>query len=139
MQGKENGIKRKNMKHQESKASILFRHWIKANPRISGSYEIKDSRGKSSISFSEITQQQLDYGLAIKSKKGVFIRVQGVNGEPDYIYLRNAPAYIVIKYPQQFSIIDIEAFILEKERSKRKSLTADRARAISITTIAVGK
>lgn len=123
------------MMHAEAKSAIQFRHWIRAHPRLSGAYEIKDSRGKNNLSFSEVTEHQLNYGLAIKGDKGVFIRVQGMGGEPDYIYLRNAPAYIVIKYPKQFCLIDVETFVLEKNKSKRKSLTAGRAKEIAIQTI----
>jgi hypothetical protein len=122
--------------YMESKFSILFRHWIKANPQISGTYEMKDSKGKDYINFSEVTEDQINYGLAINSNKGTFIRVQAINGgEPDYVYFRNSPAYIVINYPKTFSIISIGTFILEKERSKRKSLTEQRASEISVKTV----
>lgn len=123
------------MINRESKFATLFRHWLRANPRISGSYELKDSRGKNYIDFKEIDESQLDYGMAIKGPKGVLIRVQGQGGEPDYIYLREAPAYLVINYPGAFYIIDIETFITEKERSKRRSLTKERAEAIAIISV----
>lgn len=121
---------------QESKSAILFRHWLRANPQLSGSYEMKDSGGKDRIPFSAVEKSQLEYGMAIKSDKGVFIRVTAIQGgEPDYVYLRNSPAYIVIKYPKSFQIIDVETFVLEKERSKTKSLTEDRAKDIAIKSI----
>lgn len=124
------------MSKQESKFSILFRHWIKSNPQISGSYEMKDSKGKDYINFSEITEDQINYALSINSNKGTLIRVQAINGgEPDYVYFRNAPAYIVINYIKTFSIISIGTFLLEKQRSKRKSLTEQRASEISIKTV----
>lgn len=124
------------IKH-ESKASILFRHWIKANPMYTCSIEMKDSRGKSSLPFSEVKQAQRDFGMAIKSDKGVLIRVDAlVEGYPDYIYLRNEPAYVPIKYPKCICIIDIETFIMEDKRSKtRRSLIESRARDIAIKVI----
>lgn len=122
---------------KESKASILFRHWLKANPLYSCALEMKQT-STNSILFSAITEAQLEYGMAIKSPKGVLLRVQAISeGMPDYIYLREQPAYIVIKYPQSFEIIDIETFILEKKRSSRKSLTSDRAKAISTISISL--
>jgi hypothetical protein len=120
---------------REAKSSIVFRHWIRANPQFTGAYEMKDSKGKSNIPFSCVEDHQLNYGMAIKSPKGVLIRVQGTNGEPDYIYLRNAPSWVVIKFPNCFEIIDVETFIMEKKRSKQKSLTSIRARAISVVTV----
>ena len=89
-----------------------------------------------SIAFSEIKQAQIDWGMAIKSDKGVLMRVQAVaEGMPDYIWCRNMPAYFAIKYPKHFYIIDVETFALERDRSKRKSLTEDRARAIAIIEV----
>lgn len=123
------------MIRHEAKAAILFRHWLKANPQYSGTYEAKDSRGKNGLPFSEVKDRQIDYGLAAKSDKGVLIRVLGVNGEPDYVYLRRASAWIVVKYPKALEIIDVEAFDSERKRSKMKSLTAQRAREISTVSV----
>lgn len=122
------------MKKREADFGVLFRHWIKANPRFSCAFELKQTSAKS-IPFSALEEHQADYLQAIKGSKGVLIRVQGVNGEPDYIYLRNHPACIVVKFPGEFSIIDIDAFMLEKKRSIRKSLTIDQAEKISILTV----
>ena len=121
---------------KEKDFSITFRHWLKANPRLSGSYEIKDTRGKNYLPFSEVGEHQINYGLAINSDKGVLIRVQAISGgEPDYVYLRNAPAYIVIKYPKFFCIIDVGTFDLERKRSKTKSLTSGRAKELSTVVV----
>jgi hypothetical protein len=126
------------MQKKESNFSILFRHWLRANKILTCSLEMKDSRGKDYIAFSEIKQAQIDWGLAINSDKGVLMRMQAVaEGMPDYIYMRNEPAYIVIKYPKSFSIITIGTFLLEKQKSKRKSLTEKRASEISVKTIKI--
>ena len=128
------------MIQRESKFSILFRHWIKANKMLTCTFEMKDSRGKDSIPFSEVKQAQIDWGLAVNSDKGVLIRIQAIaEGMPDYAYFRNEPAYFICKYPKSFSIISVGTFLLEKERSKRKSLTELRASEISIKTIKIGK
>lgn len=122
------------MKKREADFGILFRHWIKAHPQFSSAYELKQT-SNTSIPFSCVEENQLIYLSAIRSNKGVFIRVQGTNGEPDYIYLRNAPAYVVIKYPKSFHLIGIDTFLLEKARSKRKSLTEERAKEISVKSV----
>lgn len=124
------------MKNTEAKFGILFRHYLKANPQITTAFELKQS-STDSISFSALEEHQSIYLQAIKSKKGVLVRVQGVNGEPDYIYLRNSPACVVVKFPSEFSIIDITTWLAEQKRSKRKSLTVQRAREISINTVSL--
>lgn len=123
------------MQKKESKSAIRYRHWLRANPQRTCSIENKDTRGKNYLNFSEVKQAQIDYGLAISGDKGVLIRTDGVEGLPDYIYLRNEPAYIVIKYPKSFQIISVETFVLEKKRSKSASLTEARAKQISIKEI----
>lgn len=102
------------------------------HPRATSAIEMKDTRGQTSLPFREVSDEQIAYGMAIKGDKGVLIRVQGLSGEPDYVYLRNEPSYVIVKYPGCFTIIDIETFVLEKKRSKVKSLTQTRAKEIAI-------
>lgn len=118
----------------ESKAAILFRHWLRANPSMSCAYEIKLTKGNS-IPFRALEEHQADYLKAIKGKKGVLVRVIGTNGEPDYIYLRNFPARVVVKYPTSFELIDIDTWEIEKHKSTRKSLTSARAKQISVVSV----
>ena len=122
---------------QEADFSIRLRHYLKANPLpISCPLEVKDTRGKPSFNYAELKEEQVNNALASKSDRGNLIRISvGTVGAPDYCYYRNSHAYVVIKYPSGFVIIDIEALILEKERSKRKSLTWEQAQAISIRTV----
>lgn len=125
------------MKFQEADFSITLRHYLKANPLpVSCPLEVKDTRGKDSFPYAELKEEQINNALASKSSRGNLIRISvGTIGAPDYSYYRNAPAYVVVKYPALFCIIDIEAFVMERDRSKRKSLTVDRAVAISIRTV----
>ena len=120
---------------RESKFAILFRHWIKANPMYSCTIETKQTTTES-IAFNKVKQAQIDYGMAIKSKKGVLMRVQAVaEGMPDYVWCRQMPAYIAIKFPKFFCLIDVETFAMEQKRSERKSLTSSRAKEIAITVV----
>lgn len=130
------------MNRPESKAGLLFRHWVRANSKrlLSGSYEMKDSRGKDSISFREIKQEQIDHGMANKSDKGNLVRIMaGTAGSADYDFYRNATAWIVIRYPKAMEIIDVETIQMERDRNKRKSLTSERAKAISVISIPLKK
>ena len=119
---------------KESKASLLFRHWLRANPQYSCAYEIKKTSG-GSIPFASLEDHQQVYLEAIRGDKGVLVRVQGSSGEPDYVYLRNCRACVVVKYPHSFEIIDIDTWVLEKSKSTRRSLTSARAREISTISV----
>ena len=126
----------KKNKDLEAKFGMKLREWIMKNPRVPCTFETKDTRGKDYLNFSEVKDVQINFGMAIKSKKGVLIRLfPFVEGTPDYGYFSNSPAYIVIKYPKQFSLVDVETFQIESKRSKRRSLTSARARDISVITV----
>lgn len=124
------------MKKREADFGVLLRHWVMANPlKHTATFETKQTTG-SSIPFSCFESNQIIYAQAIReSPKGVFIRVQGTSGEPDYIYLYKEPSFVVIRYPKTFHVIGVDAFLIEREKSKRKSLTEDRARAISVISV----
>lgn len=119
----------------ESKASFVFRHWLRANPQYTCTYEIKQAKG-SSIPFSSLEEHQADYLMAIQGDKGVLVRVQAVaGGEPDYIYLRRCPARVVVFIGREFHLIDINTWVLEKSKNRRRSLTSARAREISVISV----
>jgi len=121
----------KQHKKKEADFGVQFRHWLVKNPQFNScAFELKHTRGKDSFPFSELKVEQIAYANKIQSNDGVLIRNDGRNGEPDYTFLKNTPTYIVIKYPKEFFIIPIQDFIKEKDSSKRKSLTEDRAREI---------
>lgn len=122
------------MQKKEAEFSIVLRHYLKAHPLpISCPLEVKDTRGKPSFYYAELKEEQINNALASKSDKGNLIRIaSGTIGGPDYAYYRNSPAYVVIRYPFGFVFIDNETFVLERDSSKRKSLTWERAKDISI-------
>jgi len=119
---------------KERDFGILFRHWIRANPQKTASFELKDTRGEDTFKFCNFEAHQIDYANAIKNGS-VLIRVQGVSGEPDYIYMNHAPAYVVIRYPDFFCLIDVDRFVKEEARSRRRSLVAFRARQIAYKVV----
>ncbi len=123
---------------RESKSSILFRHWVMANPQITKTctFEMKDTRGKDYLRYAEVKTHQIDYGRAImESEKGVLIRVQGTNGEPDYVFLKKEPAFIVIKYPDCFCIVGVYEFWKQSTSGSGASLPSARARKIAYEVI----
>lgn len=123
----------KQNKKKEADFGIELRKWLKENPFLSScTFEIKHTRGRESLPFSEIKNEQIAYANKVRSSEGVLIRVHGTNGEPDYNYYRRSPAYIVVRYPKKFYIIPIENLLHEKETSGAKSLTQDRANEIAL-------
>ena len=101
--------------------------------------EIKKVDDKNTFYF-----RQLDNLQIIKLKKikyeGFMVRITlassgGTAGVPDYTWVYKQPAYVGIKYDKSWCFIDIDTFVLEKERSKKKSMTEERAQSISIKVI----
>lgn len=117
----------KQHKQKEASFGIDLKHWVEKNLPPTASFEEKHTHGKDSLPFKAVEDSQIAFALRISSDKGAWIRTLGMNGEPDHVWLRNEPAYIVIKYPKGVVFVSIGNFLYEKEKSKRKSLTWDRA------------
>ncbi len=139
----QNGMPELPKKHRTKEADFgthVFRPWVLANAPdlFSCTFEVKQT-SKDSIAFSCVEEAQVDASLTItEGENGYLIRNQsGTIGAPDYSYYKQAPAFIVIKYPDFFCIIDINFFLYERNQSKRKSLTSERAQSIAWKTIKV--
>lgn len=121
---------------KEANFTLRFRHWLKANPMPSAAFELKQCA--SSLPFSAVAEHQVDALLAVRSESGLLYKApdDSRSVKPfDLFYMRNTYAYVVIKYPRSFHIISIDTFLLEKKRSKRKSLTETRAKEISVVSV----
>lgn len=124
------------MKQHESTFSRLFRHWIKhVKFPYSCVFELKDTRGKEYLPFSECAEAQEQYATAITKGNGVLMRNQGGSGEPDYTYHYKEPSFIAIRFPEGFEVIKVENFIKERDSSKEKSLSYSKAREISTYSV----
>lgn len=125
---------------REANFTMQFRHWLMANPRLSAAYELKQTTG-GSIPFSALQEHQAEALMAVKRGKTGFLYKAPDDSRGtkpfDMFYLRGGFAYVVVKFPGEFSIIDIDTWLLEQARSKRKSLTKERARDISTNTVKV--
>lgn len=125
----------KQNKKKEADFGIIFRRWWERNP-LPGNFELKQTNGKDSIPFWAVEPDQIAFGMAAGSKKGVLARVSvGTTGCGDYIGLVSSPSWIVIKYPGVFHIIATEVFVMESKRNKRKSLLESRAREIATISV----
>lgn len=127
----------KQHKKKEADFGIMFRKWLETHPMQSAPFEHKHTRGSDRFYYRELKDEQIHKALAAKTAKGSLIRVEkGTIGAGDYAYYSNGPSWIVIKYPQFFVIIDIEAFVKYKDSVKSKSMTS--VEALKISHIAVG-
>jgi len=121
---------------REAKFTLLFRHWLKANPMDSACFELKQT--ERSLPFSTVKEHQVNALLAAKSEQGLLYKVgddsRGVK-PCDLVYFRQAYAYVVIKYSKCWVIIDIDDFVEEKKRSRRKSLLCSRACEIAVEVV----
>ncbi len=125
----------KQHKQKEASFGLKLHKFYKENPDYTCAIETKQTE-TDSIPFSEVKEVQLQWALAIRSDKGVLIRIAPlIEGMPDYIYMRDEPSWICIKYPKGFVFISPERFILERDTSKRKSLLWSRAVEISTKCI----
>jgi hypothetical protein len=121
--------------HKESTFGQIFRKWLEANPRLSGAYELKQCG--SSLPFAAVKDHQIAALLKVKHEGLLWKIADDSRGvKPfDFFYLRNAPACVVIKFSKCWTIIDIETFLFEKSRSKRRSLLESRAKEIATIVI----
>jgi len=115
------------MKKREADFGTYFRHWLKSHPMYSGAFELKQTTGKS-LPFPDVQEHQIEALQAASSRHGILYKApddsRGIKPF-DYFYLRNAPAWVVIKFPDAFHIISISNFVEEKEKSilQRESYT----------------
>ncbi len=118
---------------REAKFTLQFRHWLKANPMHNSAFELKHT-SKDSIPFSDVQEHQINALQAVKSKGGFLYKApdDSRGAKPfDLFYMREAYAWVVVKYPKCFVIINVDLFALESKKSKRRSLTSSRAKDIA--------
>jgi len=123
----------------EAKHQTKFNHWVKNVFKKTAAFELKQTK-ENSIPFSAVVPHQVDALLAVR--EGVFnwkIPDAGYQNPFDSFCMVNERAYVVLFYPKSFELIPIQGFILERERSKRKSLTWERAREISTISVPLKK
>lgn len=127
---------------KEAKFTALFRHWVlwgKNSAALGSSvFELKQTQ-TNSIAFSDVKEHQIDALMAVKhNSKGLLYKApddsRGIK-PCDMFYVKQGGAYVVIRYPKFFVLIDIDVFNTEKTMNKRKSLTADDAKRIAYKVV----
>jgi hypothetical protein len=118
------------MKREASKTPF-FEKWLRLK-KFYCYWEVKQTT-TDSIAFSSVPEHQIDSLLAQQDSGLLWkhsdsdMRTKPCDGQ----FTPPLPAVVVIKYPKEYCVISINNFIFERDHSKRKSLTVERAREIS--------
>lgn len=108
-----------------------FNKWVKGVYKKTAAFELKITKGPS-LSFDAVKPHQEAALDQAKNRVLVYKIVDcGYQNPFDSLCLAGVPAYVVIKYPDFFCLIDIDDWLNEKQKSDRKSLTSGRAREIA--------
>ena len=120
---------------KEKDFQTTFSHWLKQVWKKTGAFELKITH-TDSLPFSDVKDHQIAALEQTRWGTMVFkIPDAGYQNPYDCYCMTQQPAYVVIRYPTFFCLIDIDTFTLGRSRSKRKSLTSSRARELSTIVI----
>lgn len=116
---------------REANFQTTFNHWVKNVYKNTAAFELKQTQ-TNSLPFSSVAPHQIQALLNIKNGVFVYKIVDcGYQNPMDSFCMVNEHAYLVVKYPKFWVLIDINDFVNEVKRSDRKSLTGERAKEIS--------
>lgn len=128
---------------REAEFQSLFRHWLKANADKfdSCAFELKQTTNDS-IPFDALAEHQDAALVAVQqTATGLLYKIpddsRGIKPF-DFVYLRDADAWVVIRFPAFFVVIDRDHFDYARKHSSRKSLTSAEAKEISTYCVELG-
>lgn len=120
-------LPKKLKKREANWTTTVFRKWCEEKYRKPAVFEIKYAKGNS-LPFSDVEPHQIANLLAVRHGTFVYkIADMGQRNPFDMFCMTEMPAFIVIKYPKGFVLIAVDTFLLESKKSKRRSLTWERA------------
>jgi len=120
---------------KEKDFQIDFNKWLKSSYKESGVFELKRTK-TNSLPFSSVVLHQEQALWHTKNRKLVYkIPDVGYQNPYDCVCLSGLPAFVVIRYPEFFCLIDIDDWLNEKNRTDRKSLLSSRAIEIACKVI----
>lgn len=118
---------------REANFQSKFRHYLQARVRKPGVYEVKQTT-QDSLPFKAVLEHQIESLLAAKHRCLTYKPPDDTRGfKPcDFLHFAgDVQAYIVIKYPKGWVMIEIDVWVREEKQSTRKSLTWQRAKEIA--------
>lgn len=98
---------------KEAEFTTRVRSWLRDNVG-SGAFEIKHTRGENRFLMSELREHQLDALKAVRSRVGLAYKIpdDSVSFKPfDVFILREEAAWVVIAFPKEFVVIDINKIV----------------------------
>jgi len=124
------------MKKREASFQTVFGNYIKVKGLI-GNFELKQTT-EDYLNFNDKRLIRQCESLLSASAYGYFWKHSDSDQREkpfDCSNIPPLPGFIVIKYPKFFCIIYVEKFMLEKQNSKRESLTSQRAMELALYTV----
>lgn len=120
---------------REANFQTTFNHYLKSVHKKTGAFELKQTK-TNSIAFDLVVPHQEQALLNVKNGTFVYkIPDMGFQNPFDCFCMVNEDAFVVIKYPDFFCMIDINDWVQEKKISDRKSLTSTRAKEIATIVV----
>lgn len=114
----------------------IFNHWVKNVYRKTSAFELKQTK-TNSMPFSSVKEHQKKALYNVKHGIFVYKIVDcGYQNPFDCFSLYYSRAFVVIKFPSFFCVIDIDIWLEEEKTSNRKSLTSLRAKEIAAFIVA---
>lgn len=125
-------IKREAKEH--STVEAWMRHFLQ--DRHGCAIELKHLRGRPALPFSDLDPEQKEKLLAYSQMFVWKLDDAGYRKKPfDFIGASGGAAFVAVRYPKIITIIFILDWVEEEERSVRRSLTEERAKAIAYDVI----
>ena len=120
---------------REANFQTTFNHYLKSVHKKTGAFELKQTK-TNSIAFDLVVPHQEQALLNVKNGTFVYkIPDMGFQNPFDCFCMVSEDAFVVIKYPDFFCMIDINDWVQEKKISGRKSLTSTRAKEIATVIV----
>lgn len=131
------------MQKRESNFTPIFESWLRNVYKKTCAWELKVSK-ENAWEYRRLEKQQETWLLAVTNGSAVYkISDESAGYKPfDGFSFFREPAYVVILYQQSntFYLIPINNFIFYRDnRAKRKSLTEEEAKEISIKQVKLKK
>lgn len=122
---------------REAKFQSIFNKWVLNAFGETAVFELKQTT-TDRLPFNRLEAHQATALWNAKHHRLSYKLVDcGYQNPFDSIFLIKVPAYVVIRYPQFFCLIDIDIFIKESNESEEKSLTSARAKEIAVMCVKI--
>lgn len=121
---------------KESNFTTIFEKYIRAK-KMYGVFELKQTDADA-IPFAKVENHQIESLIAAQNV-GFLHKISDADPRRkafDVLYTKPLVAYIAIRFPKVTCVITVNNFIFERDRSKRKSLTIERAKEIATCILA---